>query len=397
MWPNGFSDSFPGRLEPTTVEERVRGKQPPEYRSRQTFAFVPGCLPPADLDVGALVSKIWPIWEGAERRLGELEGRLADLPNPQLLVAPLIQRESILSSKIENTNATAEELALFDVGQPPEKHDTVEVANYRRALQHGLASELPVCIRLIRDMHSILLHGARGENKSPGRVRTTQNWIGRDEHDFRSARFVPPPPERVEECLRDLELFLNRRNEGLPLLAAIAIAHYQFEAIHPFNDGNGRLGRLLVSLSLCRNKRISYPLVYVSGFFETHRSLYYDLLLAVSTKGDWISWIEFFLTAVAEQAQDSLERVRRIKLLQRDVEVRLEAGRAPHGVHQLVAMLIEHPATTVAHAANRLGVSGPTATAYIDRLEKLGFLRERTGGSYARVWVADEIISVVES
>ncbi len=361
------------------------------------MAFVPDPLPPRT-PRSLLLAELYDLLAPAERALGQLDGIAGDISFARLLWAPLMQREAILSSRIENTIATAREVALYEAGQAPSRQDTVEVANYRVALAHGLASKLPMCMRLVREMHEILLRNVRGHDQRPGEVRTLQNWIGSDPSRFASARFVPPPPgEPLLTCLRDLERFWNNGDHGLPPLLAIAAAHYQFEAIHPFSDGNGRLGRVLIALSLCRLGSLDKPLVYVSGYFERFDRQYRDLLLRVSTHGDWIAWCAFFLQAVVEEAREAIDRIHQIRAEYERVRQTLASSNAPARILVLVDRLLEQPAISVSQAGSLLEVTPPTAWAYIQRLERIGFLTEMTGGSYGRIWAATPILDIIEA
>ena len=273
-----------------------------------------------------------------------------------------------------------------------------EVANYVQALNHGLRSGLPVCLRLMKEMHEILLgRGVRGTEKRPGQFREIQNYIGSEERGFEAARFVPPPPgEILEQKLGALERFIkNDPGHGLRPLVAVAMAHYQFECIHPFRDGNGRIGRLVVALSLCQSGLLSKPFVYVSGYFEAHRDEYFRLLLAVSAHGAWFEWIRFFLRAVSSQAADAVERIVRLRGLRRRYREALSEINAPAKALHLADKLLERPLVKVSAVAKRLGVSKPTARGYIHRLVEIGALRELRS-NYRQRWIAPEVIQIIE-
>lgn len=397
MSPKVFTPQSPGKLVPTQASEEFVSKGQTRTREAKGIAFVPNPLPPP-IERARLIDPLYDLLAESERALGMIEGLTSDLEIARLLWSPLIQREAILSSRIENTIATAKEVALYEAGQQPLHQDTIEVANYRRALEHGLESELPLCLRLIKDMHGILLRNVRGENKRPGQIRSVQNWIGSDPSAFAKARFVPPPPgETLDTCLRDLEAFLNSSKHRIPELLAIAMAHYQFEAIHPFADGNGRLGRVLIALSLCKRGSLTKPLVYVSGYFEKNDQRYRDLLLRVSTDGDWESWCRFFLEAVVDQSRDAIERLRRIREIRERIRATLAAENAPGRVFALVDHLIQDPAVTASETARLLEVTAPTARDYIERLVSAGFLQESTGRSYGQVWAAIPVLDIIES
>jgi Fic family protein len=347
------------------------------------------------IEFGALLNETIGEYTLAVDRVAALRSRLDRMDRPHFLIAPLMRREAIQSSKIENTIATAEEVAVFEARHETGRPETIEVANYRQALSSGMQSELPLCRAVILEMHKILLGGTRGDHLTPGRFRSAQNWIGNDEHRFSTCRFVPPPPDQVEGCIDDLIRYLRDEKHAAPLIA-IGCSHYQFEAIHPFGDGNGRLGRLLVAMSLCQQGLIGYPVVYVSGYFEDHRDEYYRLLREVSLSGAWTEWTRFFLTAVAEQAADTLMRLDRLETIRKDLMERLSGPQTPVNLLRLVEKLIEFPAVEIRTVAEWLGVTRPTASGYVRRLEAMGFLREWTGGGYARLWVAQPVIDVIE-
>ena len=317
------------------------------------------------------------------------------MDNPLFLIAPLMRREAIQSSKIENTIATAEEVAVFEARRETGRPEKIEVANYRSAMSSGMESELPLCKALILEMHKVLLKGTRVDHLKLGRFRDEQSWIGSDEYKFSTCRFVPPPPDSVEGCIDDLIRHIRDEEFPAPLIA-IGCSHYQFEAIHPFGDGNGRLGRLLVALSLCHRGLIKYPVVYVSGYFENNQDEYYRLLKEVSLSGAWTDWIRFFLTAIAEQADDTLARLDRLEKIRRDLMEQLSSPQTPVNLLRLVEILIERPAIEIGTVMELMKVTRPTATSYVKKLEDMGFLREWTGGDYARLWVSQPVIDVIE-
>lgn len=334
----------------------------------------------------------------AERSLARLDGVGEDLPNSQLLWAPLAKREALLSSKIENTIATADELVTAEAGEKPERQDVVEVTNYIRSLDYCLQSDLPICLRLIRGMHEVLLSdGVRGSEQRPGEFRTLQNYIGNEHDGFKKARFVPPPPgELLIEGLENFEGYANRKSYGIPKLAAIALMHYQFETLHPFRDGNGRIGRLLSALSLCRMGLLQKPFVYLSGYFEPHRDEYNDLMLRVSTKGDWLSWVTFFMKAIAHQAQDAEDRVRRLRSLRTDYRTQLSDANSPARINKLIDEIFYHPAVTAERTAKICDVTKPTARSYLGKLVEIGALSE-SPRNYRTFWFAREIINVINA
>jgi len=381
MNPSEFTANATGRL----------------LQNRQgAWTFVPNPLPPQlELDRGLILQLT-----EAYTTLGELAGVGQRLPNPHLLIGPFLRREAVLSSRIEGTVAGAQDLLLFEV-QPEEElkaGDAREVANYIRALEHGLRrlAEIPVSLRLLKEMHALLMEGVRGGEKQPGEFRTRQNYIALPGQSIERARYVPPPVEEMHQTMQDLEKYIHRP-EQWPFLIDLALLHYQFEAIHPFLDGNGRIGRLLISLLLCERKLLPQPLLYLSAYFERTRRDYYTLLLEISRAGAWMEWLRYFLTGVCEQSRDALHRARKLTELWQDYRRRVQAGRSPGPSLQLVDALSEQPALTVAQAQARLGVSFNTARASIARLVETGILREHTGRQRNRIFIAQEILALIEA
>ncbi len=399
MDTKAFSSRSPGRLEPTIFTELSWEEELPRSRKCQGFGFVPDPLPPK-IDPGELLVDLYPKIIGAERSLSLLEGTARRLPNPHLLVGVFSRREAILSSAIENTFASAEQLALFDFDPSAvavDDRDPVrEVSNYVRALEHGLNSELPICLRLIREMHEKLLQGVSQSGSQPGEFRESQNAIGPEGCSFEQARFVPPPPSFVLDGLTQLEAFMNAEDTKLPRLVRFGLIHYQFEAIHPFQDGNGRLGRLLVTLMLCRQGQLTKPLVYVSGYFEQHRKAYYDLLYRVSTEEVWGDWLSFFLEAVNAQAQDAVNRADRLLNLQMNLRNRVRQKRSSALLPRLIDELFRSPAITLARAQKTLECTPQTASNLIQRLVKHNVLVEATGRKRSRVFVCPQILELIK-
>jgi len=321
------------------------------------------------------------------------------LPNPHLLIGPFKRREAVLSSRIEGTQASLSDLVLFEVRQASAApgSDVIEVANYVAALEYGLSrrATLPLSKRLIAEMHGILMRGVRSQDRTPGLYRTTQNWIGPPGCTLRDATFIPPPPEQLHECLDELERFLHRPSE-IPPIVRLAMIHYQFEAIHPFIDGNGRIGRLLVTLILCMDGVLPGPLLYLSAFLEKHRDEYYRRLLAVSQHGDWLGWALFFLRGVTEQAMDAVERADALVALRAKYHASFQQARSSALLLKLIDALFDLPALTVARASAVLDVTARAAQLNIDKLVEAGVLREATGQARNRIWVADEIRSITE-
>lgn len=373
---------------------------PPSAWARQiplsegAFACVPQPLPP-DLEFG---------WDFAarlaegQRALGELDGIARTLPNPHLLIGPFVRREAVLSSRIEGTRSDLADLVLFEVGGEPRSADAREVANYVIALEYGLArlKQLPLSLRLLRELHGRLMEGARGEHLTPGEFRRSQNWIGPPGSTIQAATYVPPPNPEMHEALNALEKYLHAESP-LPPLVRFALVHSQFEAIHPFLDGNGRVGRLLITLQMCDARLLRQPLLYLSAFFERHREDYYRLLLGVSTEGQWEEWIGFFLTGVAEQARDAVWRAGKLLDLWRDYRARLQTARSSALLPRLVDSLFEGPAVTTATVRRHLKITQRAAMMNIRRLEDARVLREVTGKQRYRVWVAPDIIELTNA
>ena len=358
-------------------------------------AFVPSPIPrsvdlPADLIVQL---------DEASRAVATLSGVGETIPNPHLLVRPFVQREAVLSSRIEGTQASLSDLLRYEAASPNRRPagDVVEVANYVSALEHGLRAldSLPICVRLANQMHEILLHNVRGDDKRPGMLRNVPVWIGDAGTPIEAARYVPPPAPLVRELLEDWERFVNE-TALLPPLVQCAMMHYQFEAIHPYMDGNGRLGRLLVVLFLCAQDVLRAPLLYLSAYFERRRREYYDGLLNVSVTGDWTPWLRYFLTGVAEQARDTLERIRRVRELQDRYRDRLQAGRVSGNVFRLLDEFFAAPFMTVPRAAKRLDITTAGARNIVEKLRDLDIVQLQAG-SWPRLYVATELLEIIDA
>ena len=383
---SSFSELSPGRL--VAVEGDAR-------------AFVPAPLPPA-MELGRPAVRL--VAE-AEREMGRLAGAAGRLLNPYLVGSPLLHREAILSSRIEGTVATPRDVLVLEAADavvPPLEsglENTREVLNYVRAMEHGRArlSELPVCIRLICEIHGVLLEGVRGERERPGQLRTVQNWIGARGSSIHEARFVPPPPAEMREALNDLERYLNEPagDDALPVLVRLALVHYQFEAIHPFRDGNGRVGRLLIPLILVSQGLMRDPLLYMSAYFERNRGEYMDRLLAVSTKGAWDEWIRFFLAGVADSARGALGQAEGLLALRESYHARFQSARSSALLQKLVDHLFQKPSVTIADVGRVLGVTAASASANIRKLVDAGILAEATGRKRDQVFVASEILRFI--
>lgn len=304
-----------------------------------------------------------------------------------------------MSSRIEGTVARLEDLLRFEADPSEEEQvpDVREVANYVAALDHGLSrlGEPPVCLRLIREMHERLLREVRGEDRRPGEFRQCQNFIGRRGQSPAQARFVPPPVPEMTAALNDLEQFIANPG-GLPVLLQLALIHYQFETIHPFMDGNGRVGRLLISLLLCERGCLPGPLLYLSAYFERHRDAYMDQMLQVSQAGAWEGWLRFFLRGVAEQARDAIRRSHRLLDLWQSYRTRLTSARTPALLLRLVDKLFELVAITIPKAGQLLDVTPRAAQQNVEKLEAAGIVKEVTGKQRHRIYVAHEIVAALE-
>lgn len=356
-------------------------------------AFVPAPLPPEieyDAKLALLLSQ-------ADAALSELSGLGRYLPNSDLLIAPYVKREALASSRIEGTQADLSDLLLDEIEpkRTPPGSDVLEVRNYVAALNAGMArlDKLPLSCRLVRELHAVLMKDVRGQEKTPGQFRQSQNWIGRPGCTLQNATYVPPPHEpEMKDCLSAWEQFLHVRGT-MPDLVQCALMHEHFEAIHPFLDGNGRIGRLLVVLFLIERRRLSQPLLYLSSYIEQHRETYYDRLQRVSTHGEWYAWLHFFLVAVRDTALNATEQAQSILKLRDEYRAKLVKE---HKALALLDELFVNPYTTVARAARHLGVTAPTAARTIGILEKAKMLEEATGRDWGRMWLARPILNAVE-
>lgn len=356
-------------------------------------AFIPAPLPPALEWTSSLVRAL----SDADRRVGKLAGEGRKLSNPHLLLRPFVRREAVLSSRIEGTQATLGELLAVEAGASVERSpdDLREVANCVAAMEHGIKrlKRLPLSLRLVRELHAHLLKGVRGDRAIPGEFRRSQNWIGPAGCTLANATYVPPMPTELMDCLSSWEKFLHDRD--WPPLVQIAMAHYQFEAIHPFLDGNGRVGRLLITLSLVEREVLPTPLLYLSAFFEATRKNYYDGLLNVSKRGAWEPWIEYFLNGVARQAEDALGRTERIDQLLDRWRLALSGGGTSVPL-RLLDLLAANPYVTVKRAAERMRVAFTTAQRAVERLQKAEVLSQVSPGKRDRVYCARDILDILE-
>ena len=333
----------------------------------------------------------------ADRAIGRLAGEGRRLPNPHLLIRPFVRKEAVLSSRIEGTQATLGELLAAEAGGVVERSpdDLREVGNYVGALEYGLErmETLPVSLRLVREMHERLMRGVRGDLATPGEFRRSQNWIGPPGCTLNEATYVPPPPSELMACLDAWERFLY--DERLPPLVHAALVHSQFEAIHPFLDGNGRVGRLIITLLLVRRDIIPSPLLYLSAYFEATREEYYARLLGMTERGEWEEWLVYFLQGVALQSEDAVARIQRIDDLLSQWKREVSGSRSQFA-EKALDLYAENPFWTVRGVAGRLDVAFTTAQRAIDRLEKLGAVTKVGEARRNRVYCAGAILDVLE-
>lgn len=355
-------------------------------------AFVPSPLPPR-LEITWDLSRVL---SEADRAIGALSGSGHMLPDPEILIQPLIHREAVLSSRIEGTQASLTDLVAYE-SAGTDSGDAHEVSNYVEALNYGLErlEKLPLSLRFIREVHEKLMRGVRGGDRAPGEFRRIQNWIGPGGCTIAEATYVPPPVAEMHKALDALEKFFHA-SPALPPLVKAALVHYQFEAIHPFLDGNGRVGRLLVAFVLRVDGVLESPLLYLSAFFERHRREYYQLLLNVSNRGGWTEWIVFFLRGIAQQARDTGVRIRALIELRDKYRRSMSGARNAGALQDAIDRLFVVPAISVTSLAKRLNVSYPAAKSSIEKLVQAGIVWPTKQGR--ETWYfADEIIRTVEA
>lgn len=350
-------------------------KQPAGYR-----AFIPAPLPPdppihLDTPLAGLLSR-------ADQAVGRLDGVIYTLPNPDLFVAMYVRQEAVLSSQIEGTQSSLDDVLTFELDPTGREvpHDVGDVVNYVKAMNYGLQrlETLPVSLRLIAEIHGILLAGGRGATKQPGEFRRSQNWIGAGNVPLERASFVPPPAAAMWKALDNLERFLHA-DDGTSVLVQCGLAHAQFETIHPFLDGNGRVGRLLITFLLCERGVLHRPILYLSTYLKAHRTEYYDRLTAIRERGDWEGWLRFFLRGVAETAEDATETARAIVGLREQHRVLIQDHDLGRNAPRLLDALFHRPVMNVASVERDLGISFATANGLLGRFESLGLVREITG------------------
>src|SRR5207302_3172763 len=368
------------------------------------LAYVPAPLPPDP--ALALDSEAIDLLSRADQALGKLDGIATLLPNPDLFVGMHVRKEALLSSQIEGIDSTLDQVIRFEQGEEPSDgkrlHDTAEVVNYVRALNYGIKrlAELPLSLRLIREIHAELMRGVRGEGQAPGEFRVTQNWIGARGANLANAMFVPPPVPEMKEALDNFEKFLHERRERAdrahyPVIVECALVHAQFETIHPFLDGNGRLGRLLIALLLRERGILSQPLLYISLYLTGNRLEYYDRLTAVRKSGDWEGWMKFFLRGVEQTGLEAVETAKKVIAFREDA-VRTATGLGANEL-KLIEFLFGHPLTAIQTAQKQLGVSYNTAASAIARLEKANLLKETTCRQRNRIFRFAAYLDLFES
>ncbi len=358
-------------------------------------AYIPPKLPPnPSIDLNSLYPKL----EKATTALAELNSIHKTIPNTSLFIYMWVRKEALLSSQIEGTQSSFSDLMLFEHEQKPEIsiEDVEEVSNYVKAINHGLQrlrENFPMSLRLIKEIHEVLLSGGRGSNKSPGAFRRSQNWIGGTRPG--NALFVPPPVDRLDECLFDFETFLH--DETFPVLIKAGLSHLQFETIHPFLDGNGRVGRLLITLILCEAGLLDEPILYLSLYFKQNRKTYYDLLQEVRLHGTWESWLEFFLDGVYVSSKGAINTAERINtLFSNDLQKIATLGRARFSCEQVLEYMKRLPQVTVSMLANRLMITAPTARSALNHMTSLGVLKEVSGKLRHKVYVYRNYLDILE-
>ena len=377
-----FTDVSPGMLVPAATLD-----------GRYWPAFVPNPLPPAINWSDSTVSLL----SRADQALSRLDGRAADLPTPYLLIHPMLSREAVASSRIEGSTSNLAEVYQFQLSDiARDRDDAEEVANHVRAMQFGLErlQQLPMSLRLLREIHEVLLSGVRGHDRRPGEFRTRQVIIASSLPGIENARYVPPPPQEMMPALHALEEFLHS-DPTMPLLAQLALIHYQFEAIHPFEDGNGRTGRILIALLLCERGYLTHPWLNVSDFLVAYREQYVDLLLGVSLRGEWDLWLKFFLMAISAAATDALERVENLLQVRNLYRERVQSQRTAVSAFELIDQLFELPYMNVPRVQALLDGSHTAAQRYIARLVEAEILTPVEERRRPQLYVAQGILDVI--
>lgn len=392
-----MSPGFPGKLVPIQFTEYpIGGGKPKIVRSH---SYIPHPLPPK-LDWSSIMVTHFDEYTKTVAAIGKLNGLHKRIGNAAGLLRTLWMREAKLSSQIENIDTTAEELVLAGAGRTLNVRESGrESWNYVKALEHGVSSELTFCSRVIKEMHSLLLSGVRGDENQPGEFRDCNVYLGDRSAGIENARFIPPPfGDEVVKAMSDLEKFVNNTYSRIPPLFLIALMHYQFETIHPFRDGNGRIGRVLISRSLVKEGLLEQPVVYMSAYISKNKQRYMDLLRDVSFHGGnfWAEWIQFILAAIHTQSLDAVWRSERLISLREKYHADLKASNCHARLFAIVDDLFSMPAINIQEVVERSKVTKPTASADLERLEKLGIVAEYTGRDRDRDWVARDIINVIE-
>lgn len=377
------------------MKQRVGRYLPQKVAGESYTAYIPPplpCTPPIDL------AKLYPFLEKASFAVAELNGILKSIPNTALFIYMYVRKEALLSTQVEGTQSSFSDLMLFEHHEKPavSLEDVEEVSNYVKAIHYGLdrlKGGFPLCLRLLKEIHAVLLSGERGSRKLPGEFRRSQNWIGGTRPG--NALFVPPPVDHLNQCLSDFETFLH--DEDLPVLIKAGLAHVQFETIHPFLDGNGRLGRLLVTLLLCFNGMLDEPILYLSFYLKQNRTMYYELLQEVRTNGNWEAWLEFFLQGVSQSAKEAINSAARINALFENDFRKIETlGRASHSCKRTLEFMKRLPQVTVPLLEKALGITAPTARRSLNDLVTLGVIAEVSGKKRDKVYVYREYLNILQ-
>ena len=377
-----FSQNAPGRVIRTTLGY---------------YAYIPKSLPPEFEWTPRLINHLTQ----AERSIARLEEVGQSFPVPHVLVRPFVKKEAVLSSQIEGTQTSFQSLLRYEAQQLTyieNKQDAHEVQNYVKALDYGIERihVLPMSMRLIKELHAILMKGVRGELSIPGELRRSQNWIGRPGATLDNARYIPPPVDEMIDCLSALEKFIHEDSD-LPALIRIGLIHYQFEAIHPFLDGNGRIGRLIITLLLTTWNLLTQPLPNLSIFIERNKTEYYDRLLGISQEGQWEEWLSFFLNGVHEQAQDAAEKIQGLQAIRMKYQQVFKMDRNREKLARMVDFFISTPICSISQAVEKTGLgSYSMLQRYFDKLVHYGLIEESTGGKRNRVYQAKEILRLLE-
>ena len=358
-------------------------------------AFLPHPLP---LDPPLNLSSIMRVYEKANRELGRLDSIVESLPNPDHFLYMYVRKEAVLSSQIEGTQSSLSDLLLFEnEAAPPKDGDVEEVSNYVKAMRYGLErikGGFPLSNRLIREIHKVLIENARGGHKEPGEFRRSQNWIGGSRPG--NAVYVPPPPHEAAGAMSDLENFFHEKRPDIPPLLKAGLVHAQFETIHPFLDGNGRLGRLLITFILCSENVLTQPLLYLSLYFKEHRTFYYELLQKTRTEGDWEAWIEFYLEGVGEVSIQAREAAKRIlALFEEDRKKIVSLGKAAGTCLKIHEFLKEKGILPFKHAIARTELSYPAISKAVKSMEKLGIVREANRNKTNRMIIYEPYLKII--